>query len=97
PLFGAQQIPGNDETLRAADVTFAGNDYARLEVVKGSSALEAVTKLVEHWHLYDYRDQSIEELHPISMSLAYEQVEERAKYLASSRDYPEELAEYYGQ
>ena len=97
PLFGAQQIPGNDETLRAADVTFEGQHYARIEVVKGSSALEAAMKLVNQWQLFDYESRSIEELHPVSMSLNAEQVEEKAKMIAASRDYPPELAEYYGE
>ncbi|WP_345986644.1 FAD-dependent oxidoreductase [Sulfurimonas sp. HSL-1656] len=39
PLFGAQQIPGDDPTLRAADVSFVGERYARCEVVKASSVL----------------------------------------------------------
>lgn len=97
PLYGAQQIPGSDETLRAADVTFEGEHYARVEVVKGSSALEAAKKLVEQWDLYDYRDASIEQLHPVSMALTLKQIETKAKQLASVRDYPEQLAEYYGE
>lgn len=97
PLFGAQQIPGTDETLRAADVTFEGEHYARIEVVKGSSALEAATKLVRQWQLYDYQAKSIEQLHPISVGLELGQVEDRAKQLAQLRGYPESLAEYYGE
>lgn len=38
-LFGAQQIPGSDPVLRAADVTFEQNNYARVEIVKASSTL----------------------------------------------------------
>jgi hypothetical protein len=51
PLYGAQQIPGDDQDLRAADVTFVGDNYARCEVVKASSVLdmtdEIVYKLIE--------------------------------------------------
>lgn len=97
PLFGAQQIPGKDDTLRAADVTFEGEHYARVEVVKGSSALEAAIKLVEAWELYDYKGQSIEQLHPVSMALTEQEVELKAKELASMRGYPELLAAYYGE
>lgn len=96
PLFGAQQIPGNDETLRAADVTFSGKNYARMEVVKGSSALEAAIKMVEHWNLYRYESQSVEALHPVTMSLDAQAVERKAKQIAEDRAYPQELAEYYG-
>ncbi|MEL7292265.1 MAG: FAD-dependent oxidoreductase, partial [Pseudomonadota bacterium] len=72
PLFGAQQIPGQDETLRAADVTFEGEHYARIEVVKGSSALEAAMKLVKQWQLADDRDERIEVLHPVLQGLTAE-------------------------
>ncbi|MDE1316190.1 FAD-dependent oxidoreductase [Vibrio aestuarianus] len=98
PLFGAQQIPGQDATLRAADVTFEENHYARIEVVKGSSALEAATKIVRHWQLADDNVAfvTIEALHPISMSFSLEQIEERAIELARARAYPEALAKVVG-
>ncbi|WP_435273983.1 FAD-dependent oxidoreductase [Psychrobium sp. nBUS_13] len=51
PLFGAQQIPGDDPKLRVADVSFSGDKYACIEIVKASSALDAadliVNKLIE--------------------------------------------------
>ncbi|MBN3492302.1 FAD-dependent oxidoreductase [Vibrio neptunius] len=97
PLFGAQQIPGSDETLRAADVTFEGRHYARIEVVKGSSALEAAIKLVDEWSLFDYEGESIESLHPVSMALDPKVIESKAEELATLRDYPPELASVYGQ
>jgi len=46
PLFGAQQIPGDDPTLRAADVSFVGERYARCEVVKASSVLSMSDAIV---------------------------------------------------
>ncbi|NVD07941.1 FAD-dependent oxidoreductase [Vibrio sp. JPW-9-11-11] len=97
PLFGAQQIPGHDETLRAADVTFEGEHYARIEVVKGSSALEAAMKLVKQWQLTNDTNKSIEELHPVLNGLTAKEVERRAEQLAISRTYPEQLAQYYGE
>lgn len=105
PLFGAQQIPGNDETLRAADVSFAGEHYARIEVVKGSSALEAACKIVEQWQLVGKSKEaingepskmSIEDQHPISCELTESQVVEKAQLLALERGYPAELAQVYG-
>ncbi|WP_425667072.1 FAD-dependent oxidoreductase [Vibrio tubiashii] len=96
PLFGAQQIPGRDDTLRAADVTFEGEHYARVEVVKGSSAYEAAIKLVKEWRLHDYQDKNIESLHPVMMSLSAENIEAKARQLAIERAYPEQLAKYYG-
>lgn len=97
PLYGAQQIPGYDATLRAADVTFEDNNYARMEVVKGSSALEAVRKIVSNWQLVKaLSDKSIEEQHPISMSLTPNDIESRAKRLAQERGYPQALAKFVG-
>ncbi|WP_425509211.1 FAD-dependent oxidoreductase [Vibrio ziniensis] len=97
PLYGAQQIPGYDATLRAADVTFEDNNYARMEVVKGSSALEAVRKIASTWHLTDMQTgYSIEEQHPISMSLTASDIEYRAKQLAQERGYPQALAKFVG-
>lgn len=97
PLFGAQQIPGDDATLRAADVTFAGEHYARIEVVKGSSALEAAEKIVATWNLVKANQTgSIEDLHPVSMRLTAEQVERKALQLADERGYPRALAKVVG-
>ncbi|MDB2562515.1 FAD-dependent oxidoreductase [Sulfurimonas sp.] len=51
PLYGAQQIPGIDASLRAADVSFEGSTYARCEIVKASSVFgmaDAITaKLID--------------------------------------------------
>lgn len=97
PLFGAQQIPGEDITLRAADVSFEANHYARLEVVKGSSALRAARQLVSVWQLKpDSAEQSIEAQHPYSMRLTAQQVEQYAIGLSQERGYPLELAQVYG-
>ena len=46
PMFGAQQIPGADPELRAADVSFCCDGYARAEIVKASSALAAADAIL---------------------------------------------------
>lgn len=100
PLFGAQQIPGNDDTLRAADVSFAGDGYARLEIVKGSSALEGAKAIVNEWKLVDdlesYNSRSIEEIHPQTLSLKAGDIEQKAMQTAVERQYPASLAQYFG-
>ncbi|MZI95168.1 FAD-dependent oxidoreductase [Vibrio sp. CAIM 722] len=96
PLFGAQQIPGEDATLRAADVSFEDDHYARIEIVKGSSALEAIQKIVATWQLADVDQHSIELNHPISLSLTAQQVEEKALQMADDRGYPQALAKVLG-
>ncbi len=47
PLFGAQQIPGDDPTLRVAEVSFPVDDYARCEIVKVSSSID-MAKAIAH-------------------------------------------------
>ena len=47
-LYGGQQIPGKDDTLRVADVSLYPNlHYARAENVKASSTLIAADEIVE--------------------------------------------------
>ncbi|MRI58981.1 MAG: FAD-dependent oxidoreductase [Epsilonproteobacteria bacterium] len=46
PLYGAQQIPGSDATLRAAEVSFE-KDYARCEIVKASSIVAMAQSIVQ--------------------------------------------------
>lgn len=48
PLFGAQQIPGTDPDLRAADVDFPQENYARSEIVKASSAIDAAQLIYQN-------------------------------------------------
>lgn len=72
PLFGAQQIPGSDPSLRAADVSFEGAHYARVEIVKASSALTAADRIVAQlaslgwlrggWLKWNCLEQSVEGL-----------------------------------
>lgn len=97
PLFGAQQIPGSDPSLRASDVSFEGGHYARIEVVKASSALEAVRKIAMHWFEQAQGDRcSIEESHPVTLGLSLSDIESRALSLAKERDYPQSLAKVSG-
>ncbi len=98
PLFGAQQIPGDDATLRAADVSFAGDNYARIEIVKGSSAYEAIRRIVQTWNLAPDAEYSgtIEQLHPHVTSLPANEIEQFAIQTATRRGYPAGLAKVVG-
>lgn len=94
-LFGAQQIPGTDPVLRAADVTFEDNHYARIEVVKASSTLLAAQKMAQYW--FDIEpSNNIENQHPEAVKWTEEQVEQFAIKLTQERGYPQALAERYG-
>ncbi|CAM3892547.1 tRNA 5-methylaminomethyl-2-thiouridine biosynthesis bifunctional protein MnmC [Vibrio aerogenes CECT 7868] len=99
PLYGAQQIPGQDASLRAADVSFSSQHYARMEIVKGSSALEAARKIVDRWQLVpDSTPEvfSVEEQHPVCTSLHADEVEKLAVEMAEARNYPVGLAKVAG-
>ena len=89
PLYGAQQIPGDDETLRAAEVSF-GDRYARCEIVKASSILsmadEIVKKLIS---LGELKEESLGNREYKQTSS--EEVDEVATKLAQKRGYPKEL------
>jgi len=95
PLYGAQQIPGDDATLRAAEVSFEGKRYARCEIVKASSVLamaDAISKqLIDLGYLqssfYAQRDfKSMTFLDDAKVSALSEA-------LATTREYPKSLAD----
>ncbi len=90
PLYGAQQIPGSDASLRAADVSFVDDHYARCEIVKASSVLSMADTITAQLislgyvdkNLYGQRDfSSVEQLNEKDVS-AY------AKVLCQAREYP---------
>ncbi|UTZ28989.1 FAD-dependent oxidoreductase [Vibrio campbellii] len=94
-LFGAQQIPGTDPVLRAADVTFEENNYARIEVVKASSTLLAAQKMAKHWFEVE-PESNVETQHPVTVHWSEKEVEQFAIKLTQERGYPQALAERYG-
>lgn len=96
PLCGAQQIPGDDPALRAADVSFDGLRYARLEIVKASSALYAAQQIIEHCKKQEWielpegwQKPSL----PLTNMLDNTMIIEKAKAIAKYRGYPEALAQ----
>lgn len=95
-LFGAQQIPGNDVTLRAADVSFSANNYACIEIVKASSTLQAAQKTAQHWFGVT-PSLDIEGQHPVTLTLSPQEIEEKAIELAQLRGYPVALAKTTGE
>jgi hypothetical protein len=98
PLFGAQQIPGEDADLRTADVSFYGQHYARTEIVKASSALAAADAILTNLVESGFIDVSslghylTEHYFPVSQQCSEIEVTERATRLAAQRDYPIALA-----
>ena len=103
PLFGAQQIPGKDPSLRAASVGFPTERYARVEIVKGSSALGAADAIVDkmvdtgflnigHKKLNVPREESFRTI----LSIELDEVVKKAEEIAQNRDWPLGLARPVG-
>lgn len=94
PLYGAQQIPGEDASLRAADISFEGERYARCEIVKASSVLNMADHIAKSLiglgvlpkESYKKRDFSAHS------SLKEEDIQRVAESSAKSRSYPKSLA-----
>ncbi len=90
PLYGAQQIPGDDADLRAAEVSFNGSNYARCEIVKASSVLSMADTIVERFHLIP-KPYPLREFLSLE-SLSHTKVDEKASSIAITRNYPKSLA-----
>ncbi|QUM82193.1 FAD-dependent oxidoreductase [Moritella sp. 5] len=93
PLFGAQQIPGNDVSLRAYDVSFEGLQYARAEIVKASSALTVADQIIHK--LFDYSHEQLTECRNVNASftaLSESDINRLACEIAHDRNYPTSLA-----
>jgi glycine/D-amino acid oxidase-like deaminating enzyme len=84
PLFGAQQIPGEDPELRVAEVSFPLPGYARCEIVKVSSAPDMARSIL--------RDITGEEGGGFATpELAEDLIDREARRIAASRGYPEAM------
>ncbi|WP_025562475.1 FAD-dependent oxidoreductase [Psychromonas sp. SP041] len=94
PLFGAQQIPGEDANLRAAGVSFENNNYARCEIVKASSVLTCADALMEKLFEIGFVDKSAigARLFPITHSISDQAITERSELYTQQRGYPIALA-----
>ena len=100
PLFGAQQIPGKNATLRAASVSFERPTYARIEIVKASSAISAADAIVDHVNeafeaKTEQECQPVEELCPVTGALKENEVLEKALEICEMRRLPNSLAKFY--
>ena len=90
PLFGAQQIPGKDPDLRATDVDFPVKNYARSEIVKASSAIDAA-KLI-YQNICESFDLTMNEAVNVNHVLDEQDISATAQALAIERNYPVSLA-----
>ena len=94
PLFGAQQIPGDDPTLRVAEVSFPRERYARCEIVKVSSVLDMIDAIAKQFVQFGYINENIigKRDFPHLQALDNEILTQQAETVALMRDYPISLA-----
>ena len=94
PLFGAQQIPGSDPTLRVAEVSFPAKRYARCEIVKVSSTLDMIDAITEQLIDLGYLERSVKGKREIKVlkSLDDEKISNYGEVLCEEREYPTSLA-----
>ena len=90
PLFGAQQIPGDDPTLRVAEVSFPAARYARCEIVKVSSVIDMIDTIIEQFIELGYLDKSVQGKRNFKYlkSLTEADITYYAQLLCKERDYP---------
>lgn len=94
PLYGAQQIPGNDPNLRVGEVSFPSTFYARSEIVKASSALVVANQIIDK-----IQEESIiptlqkrTTRNTLLDSISKNEIDQLASELAIQRGYPEALS-----
>lgn len=94
PLYGAQQIPGSDISLRVGEVSFPTRFYARSEIVKASSALTVanhiIDRMIEEQIIKSIPDRANH--NSILDSIPKEDIEKLAAELAELRGYPKALS-----
>ena len=95
PLYGAQQIPGSDPTLRVAEVSFPLERYARCEIVKVSSVLDMIDAIVKNLigpgyvKKSAYRSRERKHLEKLDEKV----LSNYAHQLCVTREYPVELSD----
>ena len=94
PLFGAQQIPGDDPTLRVAEVSFPREHYARCEIVKVSSVLDMIDAIAAQFVKLGYLNTTVLGQRTFAQPLELDDVSlsKRAQKIALDREYPAEMA-----
>jgi len=87
PLFGAQQIPGDDPTLRVAEVSFPLPRYARCEIVKVSSAIDMVHSIMDDLIALGFIENNTMDMECLHY-LNEQAIIQEAQKICQERDYP---------
>ncbi len=90
PLFGAQQIPGDDPTLRVAEVSFPTKGYARCEIVKVSSVIDMIKAIQNDLIELGYLNREYKFSSPLKL-LEEEKIDSLAQIFCEQRGYPRSL------
>ncbi len=97
PLYGAQQIPGKDHTLRAAEFSFEGNRYARCEIVKVSSVVAMAEAIYVRLRMLGFLQKEKEETTADEECIDEKKLAALVRDLAKRRGYPAKMAELYAR
>ncbi|QDO94568.1 FAD-dependent oxidoreductase [Formosa sediminum] len=94
PMYGAQQISGDDPSLRVGEVRFPSKCYARSEIIKASSALTVANQIIDN-----IEDEGIVtkitnhiKTNALLDSINTQDIDLLAKQLAEERGYPGALS-----
>ncbi|NLZ95025.1 MAG: FAD-dependent oxidoreductase [Bacteroidales bacterium] len=94
PLYGAQQVPGSDISLRVGEVCFPTQLYARSEIVKASSALTVANQIIEMIQEEKIVLPILERTNSNSIldTISKKEIDTLAAEFAKGRGYPKELS-----
>jgi Glycine/D-amino acid oxidases (deaminating) len=95
PLHGAQQIPGDDPSLRVGEVSFPSDSYARAEIVKASSALTVAMQIIQKMQKENIIPavQTNAKQNALLDGISKTEIDNLASELASQRGYPGSLSQ----
>ncbi len=95
PLYGAQQIPGSDPSLRVGEVSFPMPFYARSEIIKASSALTVANQIIGKMYeekVIDFQENGLPE-NPLLSQTNKIEIDKLAEKFAVMRGYPAPIAQ----
>ncbi len=92
PLYGAQQIPGCNISLRGAEVEFVGN-YARCEIVKVSSAITMAKEIAKELKNLNLSQREFTKNLTHLESINADVLTKLSEKIAQDRAYPKEVAD----
>lgn len=95
PFYGAQQIHGDDPSLRVGEVSFSSEFYARSEIIKASSALTVANQIVskiQEEYIIPVISEKINQ-NSLLDSVSKNEIDKLASELAIQRGYPKALSQ----